>query len=67
VLRDDVAEPLAQQMIAAQASRQLRLARAHDVLDNGDARRPLRPAIVRLHALYQELAANLPQPARAES
>ncbi|MDB5985403.1 MAG: dephospho-CoA kinase [Nevskia sp.] len=58
VLRDGVAEPLALQMIAAQASRQSRLARAHDVLDNSDTQRPLTPAIARLHRFYQTLAAN---------
>lgn len=59
VLRDGVAEPLAQQMIAAQATRQQRLDRAHDVLDNSDKSQPLRPAIARLHRLYQYLAGEL--------
>jgi len=57
LLRDSVAEPLAQQMIAAQASRTRRLERAHDVLDNSDAQQPLAPAIQRLHLFYQNLAA----------
>ncbi len=57
LLRDGVAEPLARQMIAAQASRQRRLEHAHDVLDNHDAQRPLAPAIRRLHFFYRNLAA----------
>lgn len=57
IVRDKVEQTLARQMIAAQAPRAARLARAHDVLDNSDARQPLRPAIARLHALYLELAA----------
>jgi len=60
LLRDGVAEPLARQMIAAQASRAQRLARAHDVLDNHDAQRPLAPAIQRLHLFYRNLAAANP-------
>jgi len=61
LLRDGVPEPLARQMIAAQASRQRRLARAQDVLDNRDAQAPLRPAILRLHQLYGALAEHRPK------
>jgi len=55
VSRDRVAEQLARQMIAAQASREHRLARADDVIDNGAAA-DLRAAVARLHRLYLQLA-----------
>ena len=43
--RDGVAEALAQQMIAAQAGREQRLARAHDVLDNTGLESALAPQV----------------------
>jgi dephospho-CoA kinase len=55
--RDGIAEPLAQQMIAAQASRERRLARADDVLDNSGDPARLPAQVARLHALYLEIAA----------
>lgn len=55
--RDGIAESLAQQMIAAQASRERRLARADDVLDNSADPGRLAAPVARLHALYLELAA----------
>lgn len=55
--RDGIAEPLAQQMLAAQASREQRLARADDVLDNGSDREALLPQVERLHRHYLQLAA----------
>jgi len=53
--RDRVAEPLARQMLAAQAPRARRLQVAHDVLDNRDETRLLEPALRRLHRLYETL------------
>jgi dephospho-CoA kinase len=55
--RDGIAEPLARQMIAAQASREQRLARADDVLDNSAGREALLPQVQRLHRHYLQLAA----------
>ena len=57
IQRDGITDTLARQMIAAQASRERRLAAAHDVLDNsGDATRI--PALVKeLHNYYLKLAA----------
>jgi dephospho-CoA kinase len=52
VRRDGIEEALARQMIAAQASRERRLARAQDVIDNREAGLDLRPAVARLHRLY---------------
>lgn len=57
VLRDGIAEPLAQQMIGAQASRAQRLARADDVIDNIRPAASLAPQLARLHRLYLQLAA----------
>jgi len=54
--RDGIAEPLAQQMIAAQASRAERLARADDVVDNTRSPQSLAPQVARLHQLYNQLA-----------
>jgi len=55
--RDGISEGLARQMVAAQAPRSLRLARAHDVLDNCDVALPLEAQVNRLHRLYLRLAA----------
>lgn len=60
VTRDGIAEPLAQQMIAAQASRAERLARADDVVDNTRPQRALAPQVARLHRLYLEMASTSP-------
>jgi len=56
--RDGITEPLARQMLAAQASREQRLARADDVLDNGGDPAQLPAQVARLHQLYLRLAAN---------
>lgn len=58
VMRDGIAEPLARQMIAAQASRSGRLARADDVIDNTRPPQALLPQVARLHQLYLQLAGN---------
>jgi len=57
IQRDGISPNLAQQMLQAQASREQRLARANDVLDNGNIRLSLEPQIRRLHHFYLELAA----------
>lgn len=54
--RDGADETLARRMIAAQATRAARLARADDILDNGDTGRDPRPQVLRLHRRYQALA-----------
>jgi dephospho-CoA kinase len=56
VTRDGIAEPLAQQMIAAQASRTERLARADDVIDNTRSTPQLAAQVDRLHRLYQQIS-----------
>jgi len=56
VTRDGIAEPLAQQMIAAQASRTERLARADDVIDNIRSTPQLAAQVDRLHRLYQQIS-----------
>jgi dephospho-CoA kinase len=56
VTRDGIAEPLAQQMIAAQASRSERLARADDVVDNTRPQQALVSQVARLHQLYIQSA-----------
>lgn len=57
VRRDGIDEPLARQMLAAQASREQRLARANDVVRNDGTLDALRQAISRLHAFYSEIGA----------
>lgn len=54
--RDRVDEALARDMLAAQASRQQRLARADDVFTNAGPVAALQEAAARLHAFYVELA-----------
>lgn len=54
--RDGMDESLARAMLAAQASRQARLARADDVLDNNGPPEALAPQVERLHRLYSGLA-----------
>ncbi len=56
--RDDVSDALAQQMIKAQATREQRLHRAHDVIENRGSREQLRIAVQKLHRFYLELARN---------
>jgi dephospho-CoA kinase len=62
--RDGIAEPLALQMIAAQASREQRLGRAHDVLDNTGPESAMAAQVERLHRLYQRLAEGAGAPQR---
>lgn len=54
--RDAIERELAQKMIAAQASREQRLAIADDVLDNSAGLAELDAAVAVLHARYLELA-----------
>ena len=54
--RDRATELLARQMLAAQASREQRLARAHDVIENTGTIATLCEAVGELHAFYQGLA-----------
>jgi dephospho-CoA kinase len=56
VQRDGIAEPLARQMIAAQAPRRQRLARADDCIDNALPQQALEPQVQRLHRFYLDLA-----------
>jgi dephospho-CoA kinase len=53
--RDRVGEDAARQVLAAQATRQQRLARADDVVTNAGTLDGLRAAAARLHAFYLEL------------
>jgi dephospho-CoA kinase len=55
--RDGIAGSLAQQMIAAQASRGDRLKRADDVIDNSGPSDRLPAQVLRLHRYYLQLAA----------
>jgi dephospho-CoA kinase len=57
VARDGIDAALADRMIAAQASREQRLALATDVIVNDDGLAALEPAVRKLHARYQRLAA----------
>lgn len=54
--RDHVREELARQMLAAQATREQRLARADDVIANTGTVAELCAAAARVHAFYLELA-----------
>lgn len=54
--RDDISDTLAQQMIKAQAPREQRLRRAHDVIENRGSKDQLRAALHKLHRFYLELA-----------
>jgi dephospho-CoA kinase len=53
--RDKTDAETAKRMLSAQASRSQRLARADDVIDNGDDQVDPMPAVRRLHALYETL------------
>lgn len=55
LVRDKVSDTLARQMLAAQASREQRLARADDVIVNSGTPEELRRAIRALHARYLTL------------
>jgi dephospho-CoA kinase len=50
--RDAADEILAKRMMAAQCSRDFRVSRADDLIDNGDPARDPAPQIARLHACY---------------
>lgn len=62
VLRDGIDAGLAERMIAAQASREQRLALATDVLVNDGALADLEAPVRRLDALYRQLASRLSPP-----
>lgn len=57
VARDGIGAELADRMLAAQATRQQRLARAHDVLRNDGPPSEIPAHVARLHAFYLDLAA----------
>ena len=63
VARDGISQELAGQMLAAQASREQRLARANDVVVNAGPPEAVRTAVDRLHAFYLALAGGREQPA----
>jgi dephospho-CoA kinase len=54
--RDGISAELAQQILAAQASRSTRLARADDVIENTDTLAGLNGAVEQLHQVYLTLA-----------
>lgn len=54
--RDDISRPLAESMLAAQASREARLAIADDVIDNSGLPAALDAQVAVLHQRYHELA-----------
>lgn len=54
--RDDIDATLAEQMLQAQSSREQRLARADDVIDNSTTPDALRPQVEKLHAHYTKLS-----------
>lgn len=56
VLRDGIDRRLAEQMLAAQASREARLALADEVLTNSGSLDDLGPAVARLHGFYNRLS-----------
>lgn len=56
--RDNISATLAEQMIQAQASRQERLAAAHDVVFNNGSPAIARAAVDELHAFYLSIARN---------
>jgi dephospho-CoA kinase len=58
--RDGSSESQARAMLAAQASRAERLARADDILDNSGSVEQLRDSVDRLHVRYRGIAAGLP-------
>lgn len=58
IQRDGLSPALAESMLAAQASREQRLARADDVIDNSGSPDRLDQQIRALHARYRQLAAD---------
>lgn len=58
--RDGSSDSQARAMLAAQASRAERLARADDILDNSGTVEQLRQSVDRLHERYQGIAAGRP-------
>ena len=58
--RDHHTRAEAEQILAAQVSRQTRLAAADDVIDNGGSLAATRAQVAILHERYLELAAALP-------
>lgn len=54
--RDDVSEAHAKQILAAQATREARLAIADDIIDNNGTPEAIALDVARLHARYLELA-----------
>lgn len=54
--RDNVTRAHAEQILAAQATRDARLAVADDVIDNNGAPEAIKPDVARLHARYLQLA-----------
>jgi dephospho-CoA kinase len=60
IARDGMDLPGAQAMLDAQAPRAVRLAAAHDVVDNSGPREALAGQLARLHARYLELARERP-------
>lgn len=56
MLRDHVSEEHAKQILAAQATREQRLAVADDVIDNNGAPDAIAPDVARLHSRYLKLA-----------
>lgn len=63
VARDGIAEDLALRMLAAQASRERRLARADDVILNVGPPQVVRDAVGQLDALYRKLGTGAEKPA----
>ncbi len=59
IARDNINRSQARQMMAAQISRDQRLARADDVIDNGRGRQASRLQVTKLHSLYRDLAAKI--------
>jgi dephospho-CoA kinase len=57
VARSGLAHSAVRAIMATQLSRDARLARADDVIDNGGAREAIGPQVERLDRLYRELAA----------
>lgn len=55
-LRSGLTEPQVRAIMATQLSRESRLAQADDVIDNGGPREALAPQVMRLDALYRDLA-----------
>ena len=54
--RSGLSEPQVRAIMAAQASREQRLAAADDVIDNAGLAQALRPQVERLHRQYLALA-----------